>query len=99
MTTAIVSSIISDAYLEARCDSSNIDAANAIRYCDDIYQELIDQKKLINEDFIKRKSKTDTAVYKNKYSLPADFEKMKQLSIRYSVPTYNAWVAGTIYYK
>ena len=59
MTTAIVPRIISAAYIEAACDSNNVPAESAIRYADEIYEELIDQKKLINEDFIKKTSKID----------------------------------------
>jgi hypothetical protein len=86
----IVSDIIAAAYLEARCDANNVPAAPAIQYCDDVYQELLDEKKLINEDFVKRTSKIDCKPMRNKYSLPTDFEKMQQISIRYSVPTYDA---------
>lgn len=97
MTTLIVSQIIADAYTEAVCDSWNVDADNALRYCDDIYQELIDEKKLINEDFVKKTSKIDTVVYTNKYSLPVDFEKMSMISIKYSVPTYDARITWSVY--
>lgn len=97
MVDVIVSQTIADAYTEARCDSWNVDAANAIRYCDDIYQELIDEKKLINEDFVKKTSKIDTVVYANKYALPTDFEKMSMISIKYSVPTYDARVSWNDY--
>jgi len=93
----IVADIIAAAYLEAKCDSDNVLPASAIRYCDDTYQEMIDQKKLINEDFVKKTQKTDSIIYKNKYSLPTDFEKMKQVSIKYSIPTHTAWAASTSY--
>ena len=86
----IVSDIIAEAYLEARCDANNVPAAAAIQYCDDIYNELLDEKKLTNEDFVKRTSKIDCKPMRNKYSLPTDFEKMQQVSIKYSVPTYDA---------
>lgn len=94
---SIVAGIIADAYLEAKCTSDNVPAESAIRYCDDIYQELIDEKKLINEDFIKEKDTLDTKIFTNKYLLPSDFEKMTQVSIKYTAPTYDAWVAGTVY--
>ena len=98
MVATIVPQIIADAYIEARCDTWNVAATSAIRYCDDVYQDLLDEKKLINEDFIKKTSKIDTVIFKNKYTLPTDFEKMKQISIKYSVPTYDAWVTWTVYY-
>lgn len=97
MTSIIVPSIIAAAYLEARCDSNNVTAAPAIQYCDDVYQELIDEKKLVNEDFIKRTYKLSSLPMRNKYSLPSDFEKMQQISIKYSVPTYDARVTATAY--
>jgi len=93
----IVSDIIAAAYLEARCDANNVPAAAAIQYCDDIYNELLDEKKLTNEDFVKRTSKIDCKPMRNKYSLPTDFEKMQQVSIKYSVPTYDARATWTVY--
>lgn len=97
MTSVIVPRIIAAAYIEARCDSNNVPAASAIRYTDEIYEELIDQKKLINEDFIKKVSKIDTVVYKNQYALPTDFERMKQISIKYTAPSYTARATGAAY--
>lgn len=97
MTSLIVSQIITDSYTEARCDSSNVLPVDAIRYCDDTYQELIDEKKLINEDFVKKSATLATRPYVNKYALPTDFEKMKQISVRYTVPTYTARAAWTAY--
>jgi len=102
MTTVIVPQIIADAYIEAKCTAANVIPADAIKYCDDIYQKMVDEKKLINEDFVKKSSKIDTVIYKNKYALPTDFEKMKQISIKYSVPTYDAratWVSYIIWDK
>ena len=97
MTATIVNNIIAAAYLEAKTDSDNVLPASAIQYTDDIYQELVDIKKLINEDFVKKTSKINTIVFRNKYSLPTDFEKMSQISVKYSAPTYPAWVTGSLY--
>jgi len=97
MTTVIVPAIIAAAYLESKTDSDNVVAASAIRYCDEVYQELVDEKKLINEDFVKKTSKINSLVYRNKYALPTDFEKMNQISIKYSVPTYTAWTTWVAY--
>jgi len=79
----IVSDVIAAAYIEAGLSDVNVVAAPAIRYCDDIYQELIDIKKLTNEDYIRKTSKSNTIVYTNVYALPADFEKMKEVSVKY----------------
>lgn len=97
MTATIVNTIIAAAYLEAKTDSDNVPAASAIQFTDDVYQELLDIKKMINEDFVKKTSKINSLVFKNKYSLPTDFEKMLQLSIKYDVPSYDSWITGTIY--
>lgn len=97
MAATIVPKIIADAYLESNLSAANVLAADAIRYTDDVYQELIDIKKLANEDFIRLKDTEDTVVYTNEYDLPADFEKMKQISIKYTAPTYDAWVTATDY--
>jgi hypothetical protein len=97
MPATIVPKIIADAYLEANLSSANVVAADAIRYTDDVYQELVDIKKLANEDFVRTTAEIDTAVYTNSYNLPTDFEKMKQVSIKYKAPTYDAWVTATDY--
>ncbi len=97
MAATIVPAIIAAAYLEARCDSDNVPADSAIRYCNDIYQELIDEKKLINQSFIIESNKLDTVVYTNKYDLPTDLEKMIQISVKYTEPSYDEWVTLTDY--
>ena len=97
MTTVIVPRIIAAAYIEAACDNNNVPDTSAIRYADEVYEELIDQKKLINEDFIKKTSKIDTVAYKNQYSLPTDFERMTQISIKFTAPSYTARAAWTDY--
>lgn len=97
MAAIIVPKIIADAYLESNLSATNVVAADAIRYTDDVYQELIDIKKLANEDFVRLKGTTNTVLYTNEYDLPSDFEKMKQISIKYTAPTYDAWVTLTDY--
>lgn len=93
----IVSDIINRAYIIAWLTSNNVDAPSAERYCDDIYQELVDLKKLSNESYIKKRHYIDTVPYTNKYLLPNDFEKMTMVSIRYNQPFYDAWVTGSLY--
>lgn len=93
----IVETIIADSYTEARCDANNVPAWSAITYVDDIYQELLDIKKDVNEDFIKKTYKINLTPYKNEYNLPTDFEKMKQISVKYSYSSNSARANGTTY--
>lgn len=93
----IVSDVIAAAYIESWLSSVNVVAAPAIRYCDDIYQELLDIKKLVNEDYSRKKSYSNTVAYTNVYDLPADFEKMKEVSIKYQSSSYDLRVTGTAY--
>jgi len=75
----------------------NVLAAPAIRYCDEIYQELIDIKKIINEDYIRKIQTINTIVYTNVYATPTDFEKMKAISVKYQVSSYDLRVTATAY--
>lgn len=93
----IVTDVIAKAYLEAWLDSNNVLAAPAIQYTDDIYQQLVDIKKLSNQDYIRKRDFATTVAYNNVYTMPTDVDKMKQVSIKYTAPTYDAWVTGTAY--
>lgn len=93
----IVSDVIDRAYIKAWLNSDNVPTASAEVYCDEIYQELIDIKKLTNESYIKAEHYITTVPYQNEYDLPSDFEKMTLVSIRYTVPSYDDWATGTVY--
>jgi len=97
MTTVIIPSIISSAFTKARVSTENVNAASQIQYTDDVYQELIDIKKDINEDWIRDTKFQDLTPYKNEFTLDASVEKIKMLAIKYSVPTYNAWTVWNVY--
>lgn len=95
-----VSTLISDSLLLAWLDTGNVPAAVSIQLADEIYQELVDLKKLTTESFLHTQAFIPTTLYQNEYSLPTwfkKFEKMMLLSQKQSAPTYTAWAASTAY--
>lgn len=92
--------MITDSRLLAGIDSGNVTDAVAIDLADEIYQELVDLKKLTSEDFLHTQSFIDLTVYQNEYTLPTGFEKIEKMllvSALYKAPTYTAWAASTAY--
>lgn len=95
-----VSTLISDSLLLAWLDTGNVPAAVSIQLADEIYQELVDLKKLTSESFLHTQSFLATTLYQNEYTLPTwfrKFEKMLLLSQKFNAPTYTAWAASTAY--
>ena len=84
----------------AGLDTGNVPAAVSIQLADEIYQELVDLKKITTEDFLHTQAWIDNTIYQNEYSLPTGFkkfEKMLLLSTLQTAPTYTARAASTAY--
>ena len=92
--------MITDSRLLAGVDDGNVTDAVAIDLADEVYQELVDMKKLITEDFLHTQAFIDTTIYQNEYPLPTGFEKVEKillLSVLYKTPTYDDRAASTAY--
>lgn len=99
MTATIIPAWIVQARKKAWVDINNVPDSEAIEMVNEIFQKVIDVKKETNEDFIIKTAYLSTTPFGNEYTLPIDFEKMKQLSVKYSAPTDPAWVTLTVYNK
>lgn len=85
-----VNTIISQGRLESQVSETNYPDSPAIYHLNDIYQEVCDDIKALNENYFKARITFDTVPFQNSYSFTAatdttvSFEKLLNIAIKYT---------------